>query len=174
MPPVAVLALLAVPVLEVWVAVQVGRAIGAWPTVLLLLGGGLLGAALLRRQGRRAWRALQEALASGRAPGAELLDAALVLVGGALLLLPGFVSDVVGLLVMLPPGRVAARRLLLRLVLRRVVPGTRRPGAGEVISGEVVDGPTPDRGAPPRREPPRSGPTSGGPPHGEGPPRPGG
>lgn len=117
----AVLALLflAVPVLEIFVIIEVGQAIGAVPTVALLLLESALGAWLVRREGRRAWLALRDALGSGRLPGRELTDAALVLVGGTLLLTPGFVTDVVGFALILPLTRPVARRALGALVARR-------------------------------------------------------
>jgi UPF0716 protein FxsA len=144
------LAFVAVPVLEIWVILQVGQVIGGWPTVLLLVLDSLLGVWLLRREGVRTWQALRDALAQARLPGREIADAALVLVGGTLLLTPGFVTDAVGFLLVMPPTRPVARRLLLRLLARRLagasldptVPGpgeARRPGRGPtVVEGEVV------------------------------------
>lgn len=107
------------PVVEIYVIIQVGQQIGALPTVALLLAESALGAWLVKREGRRAWRALQTALATGRMPGRELADAALVLVGGTLLLTPGFVTDVVGFALVLPVTRPLARRALGWLVARR-------------------------------------------------------
>lgn len=135
-------ALLVVPLAELYVVLQVGGLIGAWPTVVLLLAESALGAYLLRREGPAAWRRLQQALRAGRMPSAELTDAALVLVGGTLLLTPGFLTDALGFFAVLPPTRPLARRWLLA-ALRRRVPvvsfggGVRRPG--DVVQGEVVD-----------------------------------
>jgi UPF0716 protein FxsA len=151
------LALLVVPLAELFLILEVGRLIGGWPTVLLLLAESALGAWLLRREGPAAWRRLQEALRRGRLPSAELTDAALVLVGGTLLLTPGFLTDVVGFFCVLPPTRPLARRLLLSALRRRVrvvafgAPGRpRRDGVpGEVVPGEVVDRPPgPERKGP--------------------------
>ncbi|MGZ4592646.1 MAG: FxsA family protein [Actinomycetes bacterium] len=114
-----VVAFLLVPVVEIYVIIQVGHAIGALPTVVLLVVESLIGAWLLKREGRSAWSALREAAASGRLPGRELADAGLVLVGGTLLLTPGFVTDVVGFFFVLPPTRPLARRVLLWFVARR-------------------------------------------------------
>ena len=86
----------------------------------LLIADSLLGAWLVRREGRRAWRALQEALQSGRMPDRELADGGLILVGGALLLTPGFLSDVLGFLCVLPFTRPAMRRLVSWFFDRRV------------------------------------------------------
>jgi UPF0716 protein FxsA len=140
-------AFVVVPLVEIYVLIQVGQVIGAWPTILLLVADSLLGAWIVRREGGRAWRALNEALASGRMPATELADGALILVGGALMLTPGFVTDLLGALVVLPFTRPVARRMLARVVARRLVvigpDSTRRPGPGPgegpVVPGDVVD-----------------------------------
>ncbi|MFD0887719.1 FxsA family protein, partial [Streptosporangium algeriense] len=119
MRSVLLLSFLAIPVLEVWVLIQVGQVIGGWPTVLLLLAGSLLGAWIVRREGRRAWRNLQGALQSGRMPERELADGAMIVAGGTLLLFPGFVTDVAGLLCVLPFTRPLVRRLGARFLARR-------------------------------------------------------
>lgn len=141
---VLVAAFVGVPLLEVYVLVQVGHVIGAGWTILLLLAVSVLGAWLVRREGGRAWQALTEALRTGRMPARELADGALVLIGGTLLLTPGFVTDAVGGLLVLPFTRPAARRLLTAAVSRRLLAsGTnRRPGpppGGPVVPGDVVD-----------------------------------
>ena len=142
-----VVLLVAVPILEVWLLIQVGSWIGVWPTVAVLVVEALLGAALLRREGHRAWRALSDALGRGAVPSRELVDAALVLVGGLLLMLPGFATDVVGLVFLLPFTRPLARRLLLVVLARRLgrlgVPGTPPVVRGDVIEGETVEDPAP-------------------------------
>src|SRR3954471_14438028 len=79
-----------VPLVEIYVLIQVGQAIGAWWTILLLIADSLLGTWLIRREGGRAWRALTTALQTGRMPAKELADGALILVGGTLMLAPGF------------------------------------------------------------------------------------
>ncbi|MFI7701421.1 FxsA family protein [Nonomuraea sp. NPDC049480] len=114
------LAFLVVPVLEIWLLIQVGSVIGGPATVALLIADSLLGAWIVRREGRRAWRALQEALQSGRMPNRELADGGLVLVGGALLLTPGFFTDVFGFLCVLPFTRPMMRRLGAWFFERRV------------------------------------------------------
>ncbi|MEU4575563.1 FxsA family protein [Nonomuraea sp. ATR24] len=114
------LAFLLVPVLEIWLLIQVGSVIGGWQTVGLLVAASLLGSWLIRREGRRAWRSLQEALQSGRMPERELADGGLILVGGTLLLTPGFFSDVVGLLCILPMTRPLMRRLGAYFFQRRI------------------------------------------------------
>ncbi len=99
-----VLALLFIvlPVVEIYILIQIGQAIGAWWTILLLIADGFLGSWLMKREGRRAWAALRDAIDSRRMPARELADGALILVGGTLLLTPGFVTDVFGLFCVLP------------------------------------------------------------------------
>ncbi|MGG5257094.1 FxsA family protein [Phycicoccus avicenniae] len=134
-----------VPLLEVLTIVLVARAIGGLPTFLLLVLTSVLGAWVIRREGSRAWRALREAARSGRMPARELADGALVLVGGLLLVLPGFLTDVLGLLAVLPWTRPLARVWLEALVARRLLApfggGPRRPGDGppDVVQGQIVD-----------------------------------
>lgn len=140
-----VLALLFVvlPVAEIYVLIQIGQVIGAWWTVLLLVADGVAGSYLVKHEGGRAWRALREALERRRMPAKELADGALILVGGTLLLTPGFLSDVVGFFCVLPFTRPLARRALTRFVARRLVRGPgrtgRRPGPDSVVQGEVVE-----------------------------------
>lgn len=157
--PLAVFLVLvvAVPIFEVWLLIQVGQAIGTWPTVLILVVEAVLGGWLMRREGNRAWTALTAAFGTGKVPTGELADAALVLVGGLLLMLPGFATDVVGFLFLLPLTRPLARKLVAFFIARRIgrlglATAAVRPGApGEVIEGETVDD------VPPRRPPSGSG-----------------
>src|SRR4051794_10479169 len=97
-----VVLLVAIPIFEVYVLVQVGERIGALPTILILIVEAVFGAWLMRREGARTWRALNDAFVGGRVPTGELADAALVLVGGVLLVLPGFLTDVLGLFFLIP------------------------------------------------------------------------
>ena len=113
---------LAVPIAELYVIVEVvGEALGLLPTLLLLVVDSIIGAALLRSQGRAAWRRFREALAAGRLPHREVLDGALVILGGALLITPGFLTDALGLALLLPPTRALARRALVRGLRGRVI-----------------------------------------------------
>ena len=132
-----------VPILEIYVLIQVGQVIGPWWTILLLVLDSILGTWLIKSEGGRAWRALRDALDNGRMPGTELADGALILIGGTLMLAPGFVTDAFGILLILPFTRPVFRRLLTTLVARRVVLNVTRPGpgpaSGPVIRGEVVD-----------------------------------
>jgi UPF0716 protein FxsA len=116
-----VLLFIVVPIAELFVIIQVGEAIGVLPTIALLIVDSILGAALMRSQGRLAWRRFQAALTEGRMPHREVADGALVIFGGALLLTPGFISDVLGIVLLLPPTRALARALLTRRLLPRLV-----------------------------------------------------
>ena len=159
-------ALLVVPIVEIYVIIQVGQVIGGWQTLALLIIESALGAWIVKREGRRAWEALSTAFSTGRLPTRELADAALVLVGGTLLLTPGFVTDIFGFFFVLPFTRPLARRAMSLLVARQVrrsgaswSVGTRGPGGwdvggygqrnagdgtggghdGRVVPGEVVE-----------------------------------
>jgi UPF0716 protein FxsA len=157
------LALLVVPVVEIAAIIAVGRVIGGWQTLLLLVLESLLGAWIVKREGSRTWTALQDSLRSGRMPSRQLSDAALVLIGGTLLLTPGFVTDIAGFFFILPLTRPITRVWLEAVVTRRLLgpmgewptgaPGgtpASGPAGGptaprssgsrpDVIPGEVVD-----------------------------------
>lgn len=165
MAQILVVLFIVVPIVEIYVIVQVGQVLGVVPTVALLLFESALGAWLVKREGRRAWHTLRDALGTGRLPSRELADAALILVGGTLLLTPGFVTDVAGFFLVLPITRPVARRMLGWLLARRAttlisrggpVPGWPpgpRPGAGgnpRVVQGEVVTDRPADEDDPPR------------------------
>jgi UPF0716 protein FxsA len=141
-------AFLVVPILELWVLIQVGQAIGVGWTLVLLVADSILGTWLIKREGVKAYAALREALGSGRMPHRELADGALIVLAGALMLSPGFVTDIFGVLLLLPFTRPIGRRVLTALVARRVTIATsrrgrtaERPGPGEdpVVRGEVID-----------------------------------
>jgi UPF0716 protein FxsA len=138
-------AFILVPILEIYVIIQVGQVIGPWWTILLLIADSIFGGWLVKHEGRRAWEALTIAIQSGRMPAKELADGALILVGGTLMISPGFVSDVAGMLLILPFTRPVARRLLNRVGCRRLVYvpyDDRHSGSGPdgpVVQGEVID-----------------------------------
>jgi len=150
-PLLLVLAFIVVPLVEIYVIIQVGQAIGPWWTILLLVVDSLIGAWLVKREGRRAWQALREALRTHRPPAKELADGALILIGGTLLLTPGLATDVAGFLLILPVTRPVFRRLLTAYLGSRLTvvavsqagSRTRRgpgPTAGDtVVRGEVVE-----------------------------------
>nr|WP_300053381.1 FxsA family protein [uncultured Nocardioides sp.] len=134
--PLLAVAFVVVPLVEIWAILQVGQLVGPWWTIVLLVLDSMLGAWLIKREGGRAWIALQEALQSGRMPAREIADGALILIGGTLMLSPGFVLDIAGIVLILPFTRPVARRLLTKVVERRLVVaptfGTPfgRPGGG--------------------------------------------
>lgn len=166
------LALVLLPFLEIAVLILVGQAIGVWWTLALIVGLAVVGIALARRETGRTYRALQQAMRSGTMPADEVTDAILVMLGAFLLILPGFVSDALGLLLVLPFTRPVFRRLLQAVVASRAiaiigapVPGgapggggmtgarpPRRPGRGQVVEGEVVSE-QPPPGSTPGRQP---------------------
>ncbi|MGI9157858.1 MAG: FxsA family protein [Marmoricola sp.] len=140
-------AFVVVPLVEIYVIIQVGQVIGAWWTILLLVADSVFGSWLVKREGGRAWQALRVALQERRMPAKELADAVLILVGGLLMLTPGFVLDIFGALCILPFTRPVGRRLLAGLISRKLVgaPGAghplhadRRPGP-DVVRGDVVE-----------------------------------
>ena len=113
-------AILIVPVIEIYLIVRVGQTIGGLSTFALLLLWSLVGAWLIKREGAKTFRGLRDAFRTARIPTKELADAALVLIGGALLLLPGFFTDVIGLLLILPFTRPLTRKLLQRAVAAKL------------------------------------------------------
>src|SRR5918912_4597740 len=121
MPLLLLVLFIAVPIAELAVIIQVGQAIGVWWTIALLIADSVLGSVLMRSQGRAGWRRFNAAIAEGRPPAREVLDGVLVIFGGALLLTPGFLTDVLGLLFLLPPTRAGVRRLLVRRFAGRMV-----------------------------------------------------
>jgi UPF0716 protein FxsA len=131
-PLLALIALfIALPLLELYVILKVGDAIGAVWTILLLAADSVLGSLLLRSQGRSVWRRFNTALAEGKMPHREVIDGVLVIFGGAFLITPGFVTDFVGLLLLLPPTRSVIRSNVVRRLGRRVAVGVaNRPGHG--------------------------------------------
>jgi len=145
-----VVAFVVVPLVEIYVIIQVGQVIGAWWTILLLIADSILGSWLIKREGARAWRALRTALEGRRMPARELADGMLILVGGTLILSPGFVLDAVGLLCILPLTRPIGRRVLSKVISRRLVGvsfltdgmsgGPTGPTSGPGAGGTAADG----------------------------------
>jgi UPF0716 protein FxsA len=115
-----------VPLAELYVILKVGDTIGIGWTILLLVADSLLGSWLLRSQGRAVWGRFNEILAQGRVPHREVIDGVLVIFGGALLITPGFLTDIVGLVLLLPPSRAIVRRVLARRMGWSAVAGGRR------------------------------------------------
>jgi UPF0716 protein FxsA len=121
-----VLLFIVVPIAELAVIIQVGQAIGVWWTIAILVADSILGSVLMRVQGRAVWRRFNLAVAEARVPAREVLDGGLVITGGVLLLTPGFITDIFGLALLIPPTRALVRAVLVRRLERRMVASARR------------------------------------------------
>lgn len=115
------LAFICLPLIDLFLLLRVGSILGFWPTVALVISTGLVGAALARWQGISTLARIQSELAAGRMPAAELSDGAMILVAAALLVTPGFVTDVIGLLLLIPPARKVLRAFLTRYFSSRLI-----------------------------------------------------
>ncbi|MEO7753581.1 MAG: FxsA family protein [Terracoccus sp.] len=145
------LAMVVLIILEVLAIRLVDSLVGPWWTILVLLGSSLLGAWLIKREGGRAWRALGQALREGRMPATELADGIVVLVGGLLLVVPGFVTDIVGLVLILPFTRPVARGLLAGAIANRVLARAEfatGPGVTGTPAGPTSSAPNTSTGGP--------------------------
>src|SRR6185436_563258 len=140
-----VLLFIAVPIAELAVIIQVGQAIGIWWTIGLLIADSILGSWLMRHQGRASWRRFNETVAAGGVPAREVLDGALVIFGGALLLTPGFLTDILGLILLIPPSRALVRKIVARRLQHRMIVSATRPRTGRNgaraydVEGTAVD-----------------------------------
>ena len=133
------LLLLAVPVGEVFIFLEVGGVIGTWPTIGLIIGTAVVGGLILRWQGLQTLARARRQLAANRLPVAEMAEGAALALAAVLLLTPGFFTDALGAALLLPP----LRRSLLRRVLARVAPHARGAGADPASTAdgaEVIDG----------------------------------
>src|SRR6476659_7299379 len=149
MLPLLLLIFIVVPIAELAVIIQVGQQIGVWLTIAILIADSILGGLLMRSQGRVSWRRFNEALQVGRIPAREVLDGALVIFGGAFLLTPGFITDILGALLLLPPTRAVIRRILARRFTLSVIGGIpgplgptgarRRPGDDFDVDGTATE-----------------------------------
>ena len=147
--------LLVVPIVELYVLIQVGQEIGAGFTILLLIGVSIAGTILLKREGVATWRRLQESITGGRMPTNEVIDGALIMLGGALLLTPGFVTDAFGLLLLFRGTRGAAKvffRKALGIAVFKRFPGAataatagRKVYDASVTRSRRVDGTNPEQ-----------------------------
>jgi UPF0716 protein FxsA len=138
------LAFIVVPIIEIYVIIQVGQSIGALNTVVLLVLISIGGAWLAKHEGFWVLNRLREQVDAGRMPTNELIDAGLILTGGILLLTPGFVTDVVGILFLLPPSRAAMRAFVRRRFRVQVLgpgfpPSAGRPGDRRDPPDDVID-----------------------------------
>lgn len=149
MPLILLILFIVLPIAELYVIIQVGQAIGIWPTLAILVLDGFVGAALARTQGRTAWMRFNRALAEGRVPARETFDGAMIILGGALLLAPGFITDIVGFALLIPPTRALMRTVAARLARNRISFGWTTAGwpdaagRGGPRGGEPGPGPRP-------------------------------
>ncbi|MCZ7531131.1 MAG: FxsA family protein [Acidimicrobiia bacterium] len=143
---VLVVLFVVLPLTELYMAIEVGRWIGAPETIALLLAISVFGAWLARRQGLAVLGRVRAQLDAGRIPGRDLMDGLLVLIAGTLLLIPGFITDAIGLLLLLPPARAGARWVLFRRWRRRV---QRVSSTWTVVSGVPAGGDGSSNGTPP-------------------------
>jgi UPF0716 protein FxsA len=157
MPLLLIALFIVVPIAELAVIIQVGSLIGVWWTIALLIVDSVLGGLLMRSQGRAAWRRFNDAVRSSRIPAREVADGVLVIFGGALLLTPGFISDILGALFLLPPTRALIRKVFLRRAMSRISVSMAAPATGprgtrraDDVEGTAVD-------VDPRPRPPRPG-----------------
>jgi UPF0716 protein FxsA len=150
---------LLLPLAELWVIVSVADGIGIGYTIVLLLAISIAGAWLVRAQGFGALGRIQGTLNQGSVPTTELVDGALIVVAGALLLTPGFITDTVGFLLLIPPTRAVVRKALVSRYRSRLHFVTAPTGATQRPAADVVDvdarepGATPPFGGPPALEP---------------------
>ena len=155
MPALLVVAFIVVPILELWLIAQVADLI-SWPvTIITLIAEALIGSWLVKREGRSTWRRFREAIgARNRVPAVEVVDGALVIIGGTLLLTPGFLTDIAAFIFIVPPTRAVVNRFIRSRVRGRfglggassargaTAAGSRRPPApadAAPIDVEVVD-----------------------------------
>ena len=147
MPFLLVVLFIVVPIAELAVIIQVGQEIGVWWTIAILVADSILGSLLMRSQGRAVWRRFNATLQAGRPPAREVADGVLVIFGGALLLTPGFLTDILGLLLLLPPTRAIIRRVFLRQAMKRITVTMaagaamprRGPARDDDVEGTAVD-----------------------------------
>lgn len=153
--------LVVAPLVELYAIIQVAGVIGGWETIALLVVESAIGGWLLKRQGMSTLAKISEAVAQNRVPGKELVDGLLILVAGALMLAPGFIGDVIGYLLLLPPTRAPVRALLLKRFKDgrhgRFFAATGGPGGARFVgtfrAGSVFDTTGSDRtDGPPRTE----------------------
>jgi UPF0716 protein FxsA len=126
--------LIVVSILEIAVLIAVGQVLGLGWTLLLMLATSVIGGWLLKREGRRAWRSVRDNTRAGQAPGQHAIDGVLGLTGGVLMVMPGFISDAFGLLMVAPPTRGLFRRMVEGILNRQLNPQL----AGELLGPRIV------------------------------------
>ncbi|MDM5211352.1 FxsA family protein [Peribacillus sp. NJ4] len=115
--------IIAMPVVEIIVLLLSGNMIGFWPTLFLIVATGLIGAYLAKRQGMETWKKAQEQIRYGMMPGNEIIDGICIFIGAALLLSPGLISDIMGLILVLPPTRNLLKPIVIRFIMNRMNKG---------------------------------------------------
>jgi UPF0716 protein FxsA len=121
-----ILIMIVVPAVEIWGLITVGRMIGAWQTFGVLLLSGFIGAYLARREGKRVWALAKLQMSQRQVPTQSILDGICILVGGLLLLTPGFFTDLIGILLVIPPTRAIFRIWLVLLIQKKFLRGSTR------------------------------------------------
>ncbi|MBB3108262.1 UPF0716 protein FxsA [Paenibacillus phyllosphaerae] len=116
-------AIIIIPAVEMWGIIQVGHQIGGWATFGLILLTGFAGAQLARLEGRKALQQVQQQMQSGQPPGHAMLNGLCVLIGGLMLLMPGFFTDIVGITLLFPLTRPFYRKLIFRFIEKRIGQG---------------------------------------------------
>ena len=133
--------LVAVPLIEIGLFIQVGSLIGLWPTLGLVILTAVLGTAVMRSQGARAWNDLNRSIGELRDPGRPLAHGVMIMIAGMLLLLPGFFTDTLGILLLIPPVReVIMHRIASRIQVRHNYAGGRREPHRPPYNDGVIDG----------------------------------
>ncbi|MFE0502881.1 FxsA family protein [Peribacillus butanolivorans] len=115
--------IIAMPVIEIIVLLLSGNVIGFWPTLFLIIATGLIGAYLAKRQGMETWKKAQEQIRYGMMPGNEIIDGICIFLGAALLLSPGLISDILGLILVFPPTRNLLKPIVIRFIMNRMNKG---------------------------------------------------
>ncbi len=142
-------AFIVVPLVELYLLLQLAQVTSAMTTFLVVIVTGVIGSMLARREGVMAWRRFRLALAEGRAPSRELQDGLMIVFAAALLLTPGLLTDTMGFLLLIPAGRECMRRLVLAKYLSRFklqvdlgqsaeFPSARQPSGGYTVDAEAV------------------------------------
>jgi len=132
------LAFLIIPFVEIYLLLQIGGIVGVFPTIALVVLTAIIGAGLLRQQGLATWQRFQDNLAKGTLPAYEMVEGPILLVGGALLLTPGFFTDIIGFACLIPPVRKKIAQYIIekRLVQAGVPPNQQSKAQPDVIEGE--------------------------------------
>lgn len=133
------LVLVAIPVVEIWAALSVAGQIGGFLTALLIVALSCAGVWMLKEQGIASWRAVSKELAAGRSPGVQMLDGVLAMLGALLLVVPGFVTATVGILLLLPPVRAVVRPVVLTWMTKRAATAASRSRVSGIFMSSRVD-----------------------------------